>query len=411
MSNLAPAITFDSRDPVTNPAVRRSWTTAESEFDFTGVLQPVVELPSSSGEVTVDDIIYDQQVGATVRYDGQVAASRSVSYESLDPTIGTVDSVTGYVSWISDGTCRLLARGPYATRRVDLALSKVNGQSINTFNRYVGPEGLNPGSLAYHLCANVDDVINGLTANDASKKIFSSIAAGPPTSATRSTTCWGKDYNLTCISPGNSNAYNQNCVALTDDIVVYTGHYAISHGSTIYFVGSDNTVYSRTLSTSDLFAPGGLSTDIRLGKLSSALPAAITPAKVLPSTWQTYLPSVPVTTTNLGPTLPVVYYDKESKLLVREMYYYQPAGSNYTAKNTGRQPTTAPRSNFYEDAISGDSNGSLFFVINGSLVWLGVVADITPAPQTYITELNSLITALGSSTSLSTVDLSGFNTY
>lgn len=413
MSNLAPNLDVNGTAPDVAVFTVKSWTAAEAAFSINGFLESITETPPFGGTTTINDILYNQQTGATVRVDGQVSTDLPPSdppeYESLNPSIGTV-AQNGYVSWVSNGTCRVLAKRMQGWRAVNLALSRTSGVTINTFNSYVA------GSLSKHAVDAIDGKITGVIVNDTNKKIFSSIAAGAPVSATRSTDFWAKDIDWTCLSPGNSQGYNQNCVALSSDIVAYAGHYPLTTGCTIYFFGPDGTMYSRTLTAdNDILTLAGVAyVDVRLGRLDSPLPAAITPATVLPSNWRNYLPSIKITNTGgTVPTLPLIYTDKESKALVREMYYYQAEDlvNQTSAYNTARQGQSTLRSAWYETSQGGDSNGGVFLPVNNKLTWMGVVSESPTAPQTYLTQLNAMVAALHSSNPILTTDLSGFNTY
>lgn len=138
---------------------------------------------------------------------------------------------------------------------------------------------------ATHPSDEVDNAIDGLTANNSTKLVYSTQDHATP-SYVRSTTCWGAGFDLTCVSPWNSgNAHLWAGTAITPRHIVMANHAYVQTGATIRFITSTGGVVTRTVSNSMQVG----STDIRIGLLDSDLPDSITPAKLLPDDWSRWL--------------------------------------------------------------------------------------------------------------------------
>lgn len=206
--------------------------------------------------------------------------------------------------------------------------------------------------LGIHPSDYIDNRIAGLTANDSTKLIYSTQDHATPTYV-RSSTCWGADLDLTCVSPWNSgNAHLWAGTAITPRHIVLANHAFVVNGSTVRFITSAGTVVTRTLSSSMQVG----STDIRIGLLDSDLPSTITPAKLLPDNWSDWITAYRTA---------VCYTDQEEKLLVYDLSLLTSTTVTLTA------PIDTQRLAFYELPISGDSGNPVFIIIRGETVLLG----------------------------------------
>ena len=404
MSNLNPTLTFNG-NPGASARRFRGWTAAEAAFAFTQSPISTIESSSAGGQATTNDALYDTVTGATVLTEARVAASQVAAYSSLDPAIATVDA-GGKVSRVANGTARIVARTARAAKVLSVPVSRATGQSTQTFNSFVA------GSLAKHCSDAIDSRLAGKTPSTGTKRMFSSINWSTLTFV-RNPSCALAGIDVSCLSPGNPYNALQGCTLVSEDLVAYAAHFPIPNGTTIYFVGMDNTVVSRTLLDSQTLSIGGNPSDFRLGRLSTPITSGITPAKVLPANWKSYLPSINFdgnVSGQVAPTVPVLYFDRESKALVRE-FWKNIATAGGPVLNYCQQPVNATRLGFYETGEGGDSNGSMHLVVNLALVFLGILAECSTSPQDYLTSLNALGVTLGSSYPIQTVSLTGFNTY
>jgi hypothetical protein len=149
--------------------------------------------------------------------------------------------------------------------------------------------------------------------------------------------------------------------------------------------------------------------------LDSDLPASITPCKIFPDGYETYLPAG--ATTAAAATLPLLAMDFSENGIALEFRAEQ-VQSNVPTIIQGA-PTLPDRLAFYDPIISGDSGNPIFAVI-GSELWLlstffGALSG--PFYGALVTELNAMITTLdtlqGDITghTVTVGDLSSYTTY
>lgn len=222
-----------------------------------------------------------------------------------------------------------------------------------------------PGTLAEHVASTLDAALLVATAPVSSKPVYGlqDHAAG---AYERNSRLWS-GVDLTCCSPWNSGTVNRFGFTLLSPIHgIMAAHAQIGIGETIRFIGNDGTVYDRTLidkETHPAYVPWF--PDIAIGILDSALPAAITPARLLPLTWQDKLQA---DYNGLGlPPPPLMFLDQEEKLSVMD----------WDRVDTGRlwfkQPASGSlRDAFWEIPIGGDSGNPVFLDIAGALVLLSI---------------------------------------
>lgn len=228
---------------------------------------------------------------------------------------------------------------------------------------------------------------------------------------TRNTSNWAysKVQAMTAISPWNSDASFQKAgILVSPRHVLFATHYRPADGSTIRFVQADNTVVTRTLSgVIELTATGPLYPDITIAKLDSDVPAGISFAKVLPSGFQSKLP------TSIQPEhIPCAATDQEEKLLVVDVANlpYQNTGTEYCAMQL---PISPLRLNFNEGLVGGDSGNPAFWFIGSDLVlltmWTGAQnGGYGTSVAAFRDDINAAMTTLGGGYQLTTVDLSSY---
>ena len=147
----------------------------------------------------------------------------------------------------------------------------------------------------------------------------------------------------------------------------------------------------------------------------SDLPASITPCKLFPDGYETYLPAG--ATTAAAATLPLLAMDFSENGIALD-FIDERLVSGVPTVFLGR-PTIPHRLAFYDPIISGDSGNPIFAVI-GSELWLLATfygAGSGPFYGGLVTELNAMITTLdtlqGDITghTVTVGDLSSYTTY
>ena len=170
---------------------------------------------------------------------------------------------------------------------------------------------------------------------------------------------------LTCASPWNSTGGTRRAgTAITPRHAVCANHYPIPVGATIRFIASDNTVITRTVVQAARIFSNGQGTDSWMILLDSDLPASITPCKIFPDGYETYLPAG--ATTTAAARLPLLAMDFSENGIALDLI----KETSMTIPTMGYGAPTIPhRLAFYDPIIVGDSGNPIFGVI-GSELWL-----------------------------------------
>lgn len=231
---------------------------------------------------------------------------------------------------------------------------------------------------------------------------------------------------LTCASPWNSRQGKFRAgTAVTKRHVLLATHYSLKINDTIRFITSDNTVITKTIVQAKAVPYDGPLTDSNYNTdswvvlLDSDLPSSITPCKIFPSSFSSFLPSNDDTSDVLYGVdeLPLLILDQDEKGLVHDLWNLR--YDRNTPRAVYKYPTLEDRVAFYERVVSGDSGNPAFVAIGTELWLVGTLhtAGYTPYLGALITEINTVISELdalqGDITGYTVTegDLSSFNTY
>lgn len=262
------------------------------------------------------------------------------------------------------------------------------------------------------LSTDIDSAISGLTANDSTKLIFSTMSpngnccAGDSSTDPvnpvfiRSTTCWAKNIDTSPMSPwNNGGGYSEPLNAggfggvgtlVSPRHILLANHFQIKVGKKLIFVAMDNTCYIRTLTTT---ARVGL-TDIIIGLLDSDLPANVSFCKIGSQALCNQ-----ATLENKFPT----FSSNVSKKAIIEEGYIQ--NNNILVFGV---PSDSQRANFFEASGGGNSGNPICFVYENKLIIIGYrftsTGGFTFVPK-YINEINAVMSTLGGGYQLSVFDL------
>lgn len=365
-----------------------------ADADFTASTDAVDEVAAGALTTTqtVDDAVFDVYDPATIDHQRRIVIEASgfpdLTYTNLDTAIGSLGD-DRVVRRVQDGTCRILIRSGYVTRKVFCRLSRTDAAATNIFTHFV------TGSLAKHISDATDALIVGQTSTH--MPIFTSRNTSTGVYV-RNASCWASSLNLTAYCP------NRNAVAVSPRHVYAVEHAGVS-GATLHFVTADNTTITRTVTGVQNIGPSngsdGYATDMQVAILDSDLPASITPVKVLPANLAAKIPGV-------GYGIPALCTDAERRAHVHDLY-------SIDGFIWFRVPTNATRMGLYESIIGGDSGSPNFLLINGAPVlicsWTYGGPGSGAAAHLYLTEINAAMTTLGGGYQLTQVDLSGFPSY
>ena len=195
---------------------------------------------------------------------------------------------------------------------------------------------------------------------------------------------------LTCASPWNSRqGQNRAGTAITPRHAMLAAHYPLLAGDSLRFIASDNTIITRTVVQSQRIYYNGLSTDGQMILLDSDLPASITPCKLFPDGYETYLPAG--ASTDAAFRLPILTLDQEEKGIIYDLRKVNNSSIKSVVLTT---PELPDRLAFYERVVSGDSGNPQFAAIGTELWIMTCWYGNGPFYGGLVSELNAMITTL-----------------
>lgn len=362
---------------------------------------------SSGGDTpsVVDDANTITQSDALIETNAILGISgvNNVDYVSKDEDIATVD-VNGKVSWVSDGTARILAKSPYGAKHKNIAVSRLGGQtSLPTLASYVA------GSFAKFCSDSVDAAIVGK--NFATHGgIFTSMDHAEA-SYVRNPDCWCP-ADLTGLSPWNSHLPNGgqlfHGILIHPRISMHVGHYTSRPqvGEIVRWVDNNNVVYDRVIEAVSTIGDGTLQErDLCLHLYSEALPAEISVAKVMPAAWQTYLPHL--TSSSDGLRIPTFVSDQLKNAYIQDIVSL--ASPNLMLL----VPADVTRALFQHvgGPVSGDSGSPVAFVAGSELAAFGMISGLATTYSDNLAFINAEMNDLLLGAATTEYDLSGYTQY
>ncbi len=406
----ATTLTFSNTPKISVPTL--------TEHDFTITSTPVVT-PVTDSYTDRDLIVTFPTPGtkneAQLSCSGTLHPSQPLTYESLTPTVATVNVTSGKVDWISNGTAELLAKTPWLTRSIKVAVSA----TLNPAYQFV------EGSLGKAWTEVFLDRVTGATCTATCSA--STCATCPKiqlfstyNNATQTyvwdTSGWAADLDLTsgpvargCVPswggeptcPSANSAYT----GMYTGVMVSPVHLLLGHtapfpaGTNVVFVDKSNNVTIRTCG-----AGYSINAGLHMNILTAPIAPGIGVAKVLPANWSTiYAPGF------AKATLPVLSTHQWHDASIHSAYAI--LGGHLEMRTP---PVAGIIGQFFEYAVPGDSSTAYFAFIDGQTVAMTVLHHSYPdGPDLskYINEINAAMTALGGGYQLQVVDLSGFPTY
>jgi hypothetical protein len=340
----------------------------------------------------------------------RVRGLRPIAWESNFPEVATVKD--GEVRGVSAGNVTITASDGLLQRSITLPIAIDIASPTPVFAGFV------EGSLAAAAAEAVLPNLEGKSPSD-SLRIFTTQNPGAGVYV-RNPDCWAAGYDLTCLSPayrepGGSWSPKFSVTPLTPQHVLIARHTA-SHfpvGTMVGFVTQDGAFVVRTIVRVQHLTPfSGYLPDLTIGLLDDALPSTITPAKVLPENWRTYVPILEA--------IPLLALDQEEKALVM----HWAATSNNDDYQAARRPSEASQERPWSEAIVGGDSGNpvgLLLPDGFCLITVWTFASQTQGLGTDLasrrSQLDALIASIdaahGISTgyTLTTSNLSSFNAY
>jgi len=315
----------------------------------------------------------------------------------------------------------------------DYNASKNNRISIKKQN-LGGGKMLRAIDLLKYLSDQIDPIIQNLTANNDTLKLFSTeepngiCCQGVGNSTTpvnpiyiRNTNCWAKNIDTTPISiwnngggllpPENAGGSGGTGILITRRHILLANHFRMVSGSKLIFVDMNNNTYVRELVSSiDPLNAVALFRDIQIGLLDSDLPNSISNIKILDPVIGEKLRNELF---NNNKRIPVFLMDQSRKAFVGELIGQ---GHPSIAFAISENPTNpSKRREFYPNPpnyylVGGDSANTCSIVYNNKLVHVFHFRNRSsgPSAHTEIDEINKAINLLGNPNNY-TVEIESFN--
>lgn len=279
-------------------------------------------------------------------------------------------------------------------------------------------------NLLKTLSNQIDPIIENLTANDSTLKLFSTeqpngiccqgVNSTNPVNPVyiRNTSCWAKDIDTSPISiwnngggypePEHAGGTGGTGILITRKHIILAAHFRMKIGSKLIFVDMNNNTYVRTLVNvqqilSDVFDPWlqqFTATDILIGVLDSDLPNSVSNIKILDPNIANKL-KIELTTKRI----PVFLMNAERKAFVGELIS---TGSSLQISNNPTNPSKRREfypfnSNFGYALNFGDSANTCSIIYNNKLVHVFhfMFPNLGPEAYPYINKINQAINSLG----------------
>jgi hypothetical protein len=186
---------------------------------------------------------------------------------------------------------------------------------------------------------------------------------------------------------------------ISENVIAFAWHNAPATGSQFKYLGTDNVIYTRTMTARARLGD----TDAGVGLLDSALPEEVVPVKVMDPAFQTRL----FTTSPFGYELPGIAVNRNLQVSVMDLANYGATlGPGYWF--AWRVPETTLRKPYFRNLVSGDSGQPGLLITGGNLVLVNTWYTPTwGSPFSYTDTLTAAVTALGG-TLPAMIDLSSY---
>lgn len=259
--------------------------------------------------------------------------------------------------------------------------------------------------LVYSVSESIIRLIENTTPTTTSYRLFSSVNNDTKIYSRNDNLWLTSSIDVTCIPAITGNETTFDGVLIAPDILLQANH-AHTNGMT-YFVNRNNQTFSSSIVSGSQVG----TTDIWISRLNPPLTSSIRPAKILPSS-SFYGNNRQILDEHLdNRTIPSVFTNQYKEMFIGSIFRL--SGSVFIVK-----PTANNLIPWYSPIIGGDSGASFFMLINDELVVLGTwfasnfsSLSTGPSVSSYESQINQVIASLGSTSSLSIVNLSKFLTY
>jgi hypothetical protein len=375
-------------------------------------MPPVMITTAGAGGETVEDAVISWPATTLSTYDVNVTvpsggySTGPITYASSNTAVATIDS-DGNVTPVGPGTTLITVTIPGLNNRlVVLNVVQAGGPTEAALVNFAS------GSLGAYLVSETSALIGSQSPppdlpflQPPPAPSGTNVNIYNPALTARNSGIWTGTLDLSCIPLGGEG------VLLAPDIVAFATHVGTPPTS-MTFVGVSNTLYPVSVSSTTYVipSPSGDGADITIGRLTSTpWPSGdVNPVALLPANFRSYLPQP-----QYG--YPVVFTNQDKTLLIADNTGYFAYLPGALAAVVMTHLVNPQRSVWWYQIRVGDSGNPIFQVIDGALVlvslWHFMAPDAGPIYADNITQINDAIGYTGSTSTVTTVDLSAFNTY
>jgi hypothetical protein len=344
---------------------------------------------------TVHDQVVSRRVADAVMQDHQLTIIRrddmleTVTFTSSNTAVATVNP-SGLVTHVSDGTAAITITSDLRTVTKTFTFTTGGGATVDTIT---GPVA---GSLRAALTLGVDS----RNPADRSRMPIWSIYVGNATRLyVHNDAGWLAGIDLTSIAVNNSwLGSSLGFVRVAGPFVLGCNHCALPTGRKIGWSKADGTYVERTVIAQARVG----SSDIQVYRMDSDLPDGIGTMATLPSTHTAKLPAYAI-------GIPVVHVNQFREASIVE---------NWLPSDwVGLRPSLPARAVMYSDVVQWDSGTQIIGIIGTMPVLLstltsgGTGGGDGPSIPDNVASINAAIASLGGSQTLTTMDVSGYNTF
>ncbi len=349
-------------------------------------------------------------------------------FTSMDQAVATVDQ-SGYVTGVGAGTAKIQIDSGGQLKTYRSLISTSNAYSDYAVTSYTS------GWLPEHIETQVFNLLNGETPGDDAGTFWSSNNGDVTSpSATINANLYASSIDFSAMSCMRSGMPDDRfpLALVTNRHALIARHVKPGIGSTIIWKRSDGTYQTAEVEGVYDISDG---TDLSVIYLDRAV-TGITPFDVMPADWETtYAPSHDTASlqANVDPNItgipqggiPIIRKSMHNlsgswRSFLTVNLFSKSLPSNKTFNFFPQWNSLYDRQGDFDPwssrGNSGDSGGSMFFIINGSPVFIGSVWTKTgaAAPWLYISEINTAMDTLASAApgtyTLSAPNLSSFTT-
>lgn len=397
----------------------RDWKLSDVSYSLS--YSPIVAPSGSASQNTVNDIVYNTITGST-KTNAQVTATATgnLSGGALDGStmqcldlgsVSSFDPVSGMlIAASSPAVVRILCKARIP-RLIQVPVD-VEVETTTTFASFAA------GSAALAASTDISNTLAARGAND-----YQNLANWKPwtqvgLSIHNNTTAWTHPYDLSCVSYINAQSnFQRGATLISPRHVAMAQHFKLTPPCLVYFVGSDNTLYSGNLvGTSDVGTG-----DISIGIFDADIPSAVTPAKLMPANaWTAHMPGAAGTALN-STGVPVICFNQDKMAFVGSLIAL---GPNFDI--TVVRPTDATQALWTYGVRSGDSGQPILLMLGGQAIlltlwnggaftggWIGAGPDYSQNISAINTAMHSLSVAHSAPNDyqVTTADLSAYSSY